>query len=137
MNKGCNESLLFLWVTGATGIAFIFGMGPLLWSLRPLSWRHYLDSSDGTGPLLILFLGVPAGLALLGALGFVCGALAVSPFVCREDAEKALLASPFGGHLGKFEQWIVNRRAIRTSFRRPTLTRVGRWFEGSSVPDFI
>jgi hypothetical protein len=31
----------------------------------------------------------------------------------------------------------VNRRAIRTSFRRPTLTRVGRWFEGSSVPDFI
>jgi hypothetical protein len=32
---------------------------------------------------------------------------------------------------------IVNRRAIRTSFRRPTLTRVGRLFEGSSVSDFI
>jgi hypothetical protein len=32
---------------------------------------------------------------------------------------------------------IVNRRAKLTSFRRPTLTRVGRLFEGSSVSDFI
>jgi predicted AAA+ superfamily ATPase len=31
----------------------------------------------------------------------------------------------------------VNRRAKLTSFRRPTLTRVGRLFEGSSVSDFI
>ncbi len=108
MNKGDHESLLFLWVTSAAGIASIVGLGPLLWSLRPLTWRHYLDSGDGTGPLLTLFLGVPAGLALLGALGYVCGALAVSPFVCREDAEKALLSGPFGGHLGKFERWILS-----------------------------
>jgi hypothetical protein len=32
---------------------------------------------------------------------------------------------------------VVNRRASRTSFQRPTLTRVGRLFEGSSVSDFI
>jgi hypothetical protein len=31
----------------------------------------------------------------------------------------------------------VNRRAIRTTDRRPTLTRVGRLFEGSSALDFI
>jgi hypothetical protein len=31
----------------------------------------------------------------------------------------------------------VNRRAKLTSFRRPTLTRVGRLFEGSWVSDFI
>jgi Right handed beta helix region len=32
---------------------------------------------------------------------------------------------------------VVNRRAKLTSFRRPTLTRVGWLFEGSSVSDFI
>ena len=31
----------------------------------------------------------------------------------------------------------VNRRAIRTTDRRSTLTRVGRLFEGSSALDFI
>jgi hypothetical protein len=31
----------------------------------------------------------------------------------------------------------VNRRAIRTTDRRPTLTRAGRLFEGSSALDFI
>jgi len=31
----------------------------------------------------------------------------------------------------------VNRRAIRTTDRRPTLTRVRRLFEGSRVSDFI
>ncbi len=32
---------------------------------------------------------------------------------------------------------VVNRRAIRTTDRRPTLTRVRRLFEGSRVSDFI
>jgi hypothetical protein len=115
MDKGGNVSLLFLWVTGAAGIASIVGLGPLLWFLRPVSWRQYIDSGDSTGPLLVLFIGVPAGLALLGALGYVCGALAVSPFVCREDAEKAILSGPFGGHLGKFERWILSHYKPRDS----------------------
>jgi hypothetical protein len=115
MNKGANASLLFLWVTGATGIAFILGLGPFLWSLRPLSWRQYIESGDGPGPLLILFLGVPIGLALLGALGYIFGAFAVSPFVFREDAEKAILSSPYGGYLGKFELWILSYFKPRSS----------------------
>jgi hypothetical protein len=108
MNKGGDASFLFLWATGGAGIASIVCLGSLLWWLTPPSWRHYLDLGDGTGPLLVWFLIVPVGLAILGALGYVCGALAVSPFVCREDAEKAIRSGPYGGHIGKFERWVLS-----------------------------
>jgi hypothetical protein len=83
MNKGANVSLLFLWVTGATSIASIFGLGPFLWSLRPLSWRQYIESGDGPGPLLRLFLGVPIGLVLSAIAGCQLEEGSASDPLCR------------------------------------------------------
>jgi hypothetical protein len=114
MKKAAGESPLFILATGAGAIAAMGGLGGLLWSLRPPFLRQYLDSG-GTGSLLILFLGVPAVLALLGALGFICGALLVRPIVFREDVERALLSGPFGGHMGRFELWLLAQYKPRGS----------------------
>jgi hypothetical protein len=105
-NRG--STLLFLLVTSATGVLAIL-LGVFLWSHAPMSWQTYLESADGTLALIGLFVGLPLVLALLWALGFVCGALALTPFVSRESAERALLSYPYGGHIGKFEAWLLAR----------------------------
>lgn len=84
-------------------------LGPLLWSFAPTSWHEYMDAGDGSIPLMILFVALPAALGLLAAFGFVCGALALTPFVSREDAEQFLLALPFGGHIGRWETMLLSR----------------------------
>ena len=53
------------------------------------------------------------------------------------DLKDPLISPVYGDFSGFPPTFFVNRRAIRTSFQRPTLTRVGRLFEGSSVSDFI
>jgi hypothetical protein len=61
------------------------------------------------------------------AIGTVIGGLAI-----------VMLTAAFPqDHPALLVSLAVNRRAIRTSLRRPTLTRVERWFAGSPVSDFI
>jgi hypothetical protein len=88
-------------------LAILFGA--YLWAVAPMSWRQHWESTDGTFGLLVLFLVVPAVLALLWVVGFVCGAFLLTPFIGREDARRALLASPYGGHMGKWEGLLLSR----------------------------
>jgi small-conductance mechanosensitive channel len=108
MKTSRDRSVLFSLVTGATGLLAIF-LGVCLWSLAPAAWRQYWETADGTVALLGLFLGLPAALGLLWLLGFVCGALALTRFVSREEAEKAILSSPYGGHIGRWELRLLSR----------------------------
>ena len=99
---------LFLLVTNASSILSIL-LGVFLWSYAPTPWQKYWEAPDGALALIGLFVGLPLALGLLWGLGFVCGALVLTPFVSRENAERALLSLPYGGHLGKFEAWLLSR----------------------------
>lgn len=108
MNRDRSSAGLFLLVTNATGIlAILFGV--FLWWVAPMSWRQHWETADGTLELLVLFLGVPGILGLLWGVGYICGALLLTPFISREDAQRALLASPYGGHIGKWEALLLSR----------------------------
>ncbi len=70
-----------------------------------------------------------SGIFVDDELGTMPGALPLSQIGLQGDAR-----TPTPAVVVSFR---VNRRAIRTTDRRPTLTRVGRLFEGSLVLDFI
>jgi hypothetical protein len=103
-----SEGLFWLVVRVASALG-ILGLGWPLWALSPTSWRQYVEAADGPVPLLILFVVVPAVLALFGAFGFVCGVLVLTPFMSREVAEKAFTSLPYGGHLGTIERKLLSR----------------------------
>jgi hypothetical protein len=108
MKRSAGKTGLFLMVTNVAGVLSIV-LGAWFWSLSPSSWQQYWETADGTLALLGLFLGLPAIIAILWAIGFVCGALALTSLVSREDVQRALLASPYGGHLGRLELLLLSR----------------------------
>jgi glutaryl-CoA dehydrogenase len=107
-------------------------------NVAPVATKYWIEDAF---PFELLPAVKELGIGGLGMHGYGCagGSLALVGFVQMEIARiDPSFATFIGVHGGLAMGSIyVNRRAIRTTDRRPTLTRVGRLFEGSLVLDLI
>src|SRR5215470_3122609 len=72
----------------------------------PSSAQTCLDRGD-TSALLILFLGVPLALGAAAFLSVLTLALLLRFVFSRSEAQRFILASPSGGHVGRVERLIL------------------------------
>jgi len=72
-------------------------------AVLPLGIRQWLERGD-TPALLVLFILLPVGLAVLACLAALFAGILLRPFVSRSQVERTILAAPFGGHIGRLEK---------------------------------